>query len=206
MNKFIFIVGVIASGKTTFIEKQLYNQIENQFNFFDQGRKKLMIQMYTEDNSKVNDLYLSNAFKNAVNDSLTNHKDFMMQIHFTNEQLSQINTYFEQYKSKFEFNAHFIGVSELSILKERAIKRGQLGGDYSEEKSIEKSFAQSLKNFIAYIPKFEKVTVWDNTKEYGFKDMEEQLIFERGKLIFENPNLTSYSNKILNLITKPCKK
>ena len=200
MNKFIFIIGAVAAGKTTFMEKKLYNNDKNQCNFFDHDQAKLMIQLYAQDKSKVNDLNLANALKNAINDCIDNGKDFMMQIHFTNEQLSQINTYFHQYKNKFDFEAHYIAVGELNILKDRANKRELLGGHSSEGKSIEKSFNQSFKNFITYLPKFEKATIWDNTKEFGFTSMEEQFVFENGKLVFQNKNLTEYSSKLLNMI------
>lgn len=200
MNKFTFIVGAVAAGKTTFMEKKLYNTDKNQCNFFDHDQAKLMIQLYAQDKSKVNDLNLANALKNAINDCIDNGKDFMMQIHFTNEQLSQINTYFHQYKNKFDFEAHYIAVGELNILKDRANKRELLGGHSSEGKSIEKSFNQSFKNFITYLPKFEKATIWDNTKEFGFTSMEEQFVFENGKLVFQNKNLTEYSSKLLNMI------
>lgn len=199
MNKFTFIVGAVAAGKTTFMEKKLYNGDNNQCNFFDHDQAKLMVQLYAQDKSKVNDLSLANALKNAINDCIDNGKDFMMQIHFTNEQLSQINTYFHQYKNKFDFEAHYIAVSELDILRDRANKRELLGGHSSEGKSIEKSFNQSFKNFIDYLPKFEKATIWDNTKEFGFTNMEEQFVFENGKLVFQNKNVTEYSTKLLDI-------
>lgn len=195
-NKFIFIVGAVAAGKTTFMEKKLYNNNKDECNFFDHDQAKLMIQLYAKDKSKVNDLNLANALKNAINDSLENGKDFMMQIHFTNEQLSQINTYFHQYKNKFDFEAHYIGVSELYILKERANKRELLGGHSSEGKSIEKSFNQSFKNFISYLPQLSKATFWDNSRDFGFTSMEPQLIFEHRILTFQNKALTNYAMKM----------
>ena len=69
-NKFIFIVGAVAAGKTTFMEKKLYNSYKNQCNFFDHDQTKLMVQLYAQDKSKVNDLNLANALKNAINDSI----------------------------------------------------------------------------------------------------------------------------------------
>ena len=87
-----------------------------------------MIQLYADDKSKITDINLGKALKNAINDSIENGKDFMMQIHFTNEQLSQINTYFHHYKNKFDFEAHYIAVNDLDILKDRANKRELLGG------------------------------------------------------------------------------
>ena len=202
MNKFIFIVGAVAAGKTTFMEKKIYNVDKHQCNFFDHDQAKLMIQLYGKEKSAVNDLNLANALKNAINDCIENNKDFMMQIHFTNEQLSQINSYFHNYKNKFEFNAHYIAVGELEILRERANKRELLGGHSSEGKSIEKSFNQSFRNFITYLSKFEKATIWDNTKEFGFNSMEEQLVLKNGKLTFKNDNLTAYSTKLLNAISE----
>jgi predicted ABC-type ATPase len=200
MNTFTFIVGPVAAGKTTFMENKLYNINKNESNFFDHDKAKLMIQLYANDKSKFNDINLGNALKNAINDSIHNHKDFMMQIHFTTDQLSQINSYLHEYKDKFYFNAHFIAVSEVEILRERANKRELLGGHSSEGKSIDKSFNQSFKNFITYLPKFKKATIWDNTKEFGFNSMEQQLVFENGNLIFKNPNLTDYSQTLLNRV------
>lgn len=199
-DKFIFIVGAVAAGKTTFMEKKLYNSNKNQCNFFDHDQTKLMIQLYADDKSKVNDINLGKALKNAINNSIENAKDFMMQIHFTTEQLPQINAYLHDYKNKFEFEAHYIGVSELHILKDRANKRELLGGHSSEGKSIEKSFNQSFTNFIGYLPQFEKATIWDNTKEFGFNSMEEQFVFENENLTFKNANLTELSNKLLKTI------
>ena len=197
-TKFIFIVGAVAAGKTTFMEKKLYNGDKNQCNFFDHDQAKLMIQLYAKDKSKVNDLNLANALKNAINDSVENGKDFMMQIHFTNEQLPQINSYLHNYKNKFDFEAHYIGVNELSILKDRANKRELLGGHSSQGKSIEKSFNQSFKNFITYLPQLSKATFWDNSKEFGFANMEEQFVFENGKLTFENPSISTFSKSLLD--------
>lgn len=201
LKKFTFIVGPVAAGKTTLMDK-IYNVDPNHSNLFDHDKIKLMIQLYGEDKGMINDLNLETALRNAIKDSIENNKDFLMQIHFTNEQLSQINTYLHQYKNKFEFYAHFIGVSDVEILKERANKRELLGGHSSEGKSIDKSFKQSFKNFSAYLPKFKKTTIWDNSKEYGFNDMEEQLVFENGQLVFQNNSLTDYSMNLLNTINE----
>jgi predicted ABC-type ATPase len=198
MNTFTFIVGPVAAGKTTFMENKLYNLNKKECNFFDHDKAKLMIQLYANDKSKFNDINLGIALKNAIYDSILNHKDFMMQIHFTTEQLSQINSYLHEYKNKFDFNAHFIAVSEVEILKERANKRELLGGHSSEGKSIDKSFKQSFKNFITYLPTFKKATIWDNTKEFGFNSMEPQLVFENGTLNFKNSRLTDYAQTLLN--------
>lgn len=200
MNTFTFIVGPVAAGKTTFMENKLYNIDKNECNFFDHDKVKLMIQLYATNKSKFNDINLGSALKNAINDSINNQKDFMMQIHFTSDQLSQINSYLYDYKNKFDFNAHFVAVSDVEILRERANKRELLGGHSSEGKSIDKSFNQSFKNFITYLPKFKKATIWDNTKEFGFNSMEQQLVFENGNLIFKNPNLTDYSQTLLNSV------
>ena len=200
MNKFIFIVGSVAAGKTTFMEKKLYNGSKNLCNFFDHDQAKLMLQLYTPERKEINDLTLGYALNNAIKDSLENGKDFMMQIHFMHKQLSQINYYFHHYNNKFEFEAHFIGVNYLEILKDRANKRELLGGHSSEGKNIEKSFQQSFKNFIQYLPKFQKATIWDNSKEFGFTEMQEQLVFEKGNLIYKNPEITDYSQKLLQEI------
>ena len=103
MNTFTFIVGPVAAGKTTFMENKLYNLNKKECNFFDHDKAKLMIQLYANDKSKFNDINLGIALKNAIHDSILNHKDFMMQIHFTTEQLSQINSYLHEYKNKFDF-------------------------------------------------------------------------------------------------------
>ena len=128
----------------------IHNNNEKEWNFFDHDKSKLMIQLYADDKSKFNDINLEIALKNAIDDSLKNNKDFMMQIHFISDQLSLINKYFYEYKKYFEFNAHFIAISNVEILRERANKRELLGGHSSEGKSIEKSFNQSFKNFILY--------------------------------------------------------
>lgn len=193
MGKFTFIVGAVAAGKTTFMEKNLYNNSKDSCNFFDHDQPKLMIQLYAPDKKDVNDLNLGQALNNAIKDSLENEKDFMMQIHFTTEQLPQINSYLHHYKNKFEFQAHFIAVNDLEILRDRANKRQLLGGHSSQGKSIEKSFNQSFKNFIEYLPKFKKATFWDNSKEYGFTDMEPQMIFENRVLVYQNEKITNYA-------------
>ena len=200
MNTFSFIVGAVAAGKTTFMDNKLYNIYKDECNFFDHDKVKLMIQLYASDKSRVNDINLSVALNNAILDSIKNNKDFMMQSHFTTEQLPQINTFFHEYKNKFDFNAHFIAVNSVEILKERANKREQLGGHSSEGKSIDKSFNQSFRNFITYLLKFKQVTIWDNTKDFGFHNMEAQLIFENGILTYKNPNLTDYSNILLKSV------
>ena len=209
MITFTFIVGAVGAGKTTLMENKLYKINKNECNFFDPNKLKLMFQLYASDKSKINDLNLNVALKNAINDSIRNNKDFMMQIHFTNGQLTQVNTYLHEYKNNLDFNAHFRAVSGVEILKARANKRVLLGGHLSEGKSIDKSFNQSFKNFIPYLPKFKKVTIWDNSKDFGFKSMVQQLIFENGKLTVENPNLTDYSKQLLKEIsdynTKGCR-
>lgn len=43
-------------------------------------------------------------------------------------------------------------------------------------------------------------TIWNNTKDFGFNKMEKQLVFENGKLVFQDDNLTVYSNEMLNII------
>lgn len=199
-NKFIFIVGAVAAGKTTFMEKKLYNGSQKHCNFFDHDQKKLMVHLYAPDKKDVNDLSLGTALNNAIKDSIENNKDFMMQVHFTNEQLPQINSYLHQYKNKFEFEAHFIAVNDLEILRDRANKRELLGGHSSQGKSIEKSFKQSFQNFITYLPQFQKATIWDNSKEFGFVDIQEQLIYENGILTYKSPELTPYAANLLKQI------
>ncbi|MBY0243897.1 MAG: hypothetical protein K2Q03_00425 [Sphingobacteriaceae bacterium] len=202
MNKFIFIVGAVAAGKSTFMENKLYNLNQKESNFFDHDKLKLMIQLYADDKTKINDLNLANALKNAIQDSIQGNKDFMMQIHFTTDQLSQINTYLHHYKNNFEFNAHFIGVADVNILRERANKRELLGGHSSEGKSIQKSFEQSFKNFATYLPQLKTATIWDNTKDFGFHHMEKQLVFENGILTFQNLNLTEYAKSLVDYTSK----
>lgn len=158
MKTFTFIVGPVAAGKSTFMENKLYNLHKDECNFFDHDKAKLMVQLYAKDKSKVNDLNLGSALKNAMNDCIVNNKDFMMQIHFTTDQLPQINSYLHEYKNQFVFHAHFIGVSDVEILRSRANKRELLGGHSFQGKSIEKSFRESFRNFIGYLPKFEKAT------------------------------------------------
>lgn len=201
MKKFTFIVGPIAAGKTTLMDK-IYNIDPYPSNFFDPNKSKLMIQLYGEDLSVINDLSLAQAFSNAIKDSVENNKDFLMQIHFTTEQLNQINSYLNKYQNTFDFYVHFIGVDDLTILKERANRRELLGGHSSERRSITKSYEQSFKNFSTYLSKFKKTTIWDNTKEYGFNDMEEQLIFENGQLVFQNTKLSEYSMNLLKKINE----
>ena len=46
-NKFIFIVGAVAAGKSTFMENKLYNFNKNECNFFDHDKAKLMIMIQT---------------------------------------------------------------------------------------------------------------------------------------------------------------
>lgn len=74
------------------------------------------------------------------------------------------------------------------------------GGHSSQRESIEKSFKQSFNNFIKYLPKFEKAIIWDNTKDFGFTSIEEQLVFEIGKLKFKNTHSIEYSTKLSNTI------
>ncbi|MGY0408634.1 MAG: hypothetical protein ACWIPJ_09840, partial [Polaribacter sp.] len=139
MNTFYFIAGPVAAGKTTFMDNKLYLNL-TKCNFFDHDKTKLMIQLYGDNKKTVNELELNKALINAIEDSLKSEKDFMMQVHFTNEQLPQINTFFHKYKNKFIFKAHFISVDNLETLKIRATKREKLGGHTSGIKSINKTF------------------------------------------------------------------
>lgn len=193
MISFIFVAGSIASGKSIFIQK-LYNQSD--CNFYDLSKPKLMLQLY----ARPNDKSLSNALENAIAHSIEKQKDFIIEAHFSDEELNHIDQYFEKYRDHFDFRAHFLTVSNIEILKDRAKKMFLLGDHSWRIEQIEKSFNQSFKNFIEYLSKFEKATFWDNSKEFGFTNMEEQFVFENGKLTFENPNLTDYSKKLLNAI------
>lgn len=201
MNTFYFIVGPIAAGKTTLMDSKLYNFSDARINFFDHDKAKLMVQMYGK-GDRQNDLALAEALNNAIADSLSNDKDFMIQSHFTNEQLPQINTFFHKYKNKFSFEAHFITVNDIEILKDRAFKREKLGGHTSGLKSIDKTYKQSFANFIKYLPKFNKTTFWDNSKEFGFNNMEPQFIFVNEKLSFVNENITPYAKQALSSINE----
>ncbi len=200
MNTFYFIVGPIAAGKTTLMDSKLYNFSDARINFFDHDKAKLMVQMYVSE-AKTNDLALTKALNNAISDSLSKNKDFMMQSHFTNEQLPQINTFFHRFKNKFLFESHFITVDNIETLKERALKREKLGGHTSGLKLINKTYKQSFSNFIPYLPAFTKTTFWDNSKEFGFNDMEPQFIFEKTKLSFVNKSITDFANKSLTTIS-----
>lgn len=192
MNKFIFIAGPEAGGKTILITSKLYDH--NASNFFDHGQPKLMARLYAPERTELNDLTLAAALKNAISQCIENDKDFLLQIHFINDQLSQINTYLHQYKSQFEFHAHFITVQDIAILKERANKRELLGGHSSGEKAIEKSFSQSFRNFIQYLPKLARATFWNNSKEFGFAEMQTQVVADHGTIVYENPNITAYAS------------
>ena len=193
MNNFHFIIGPIAAGKSTFMEYRLYNSMEATVNFFDHDKEKLMMQLYAPGEMKNMD----KALKNAIEDCYNNKKDFMMQAHFTDEQLPEINKYFHSYGNKFNILAHFISVSDSGILKIRSERRDRLGGHHSELKSIDKTYEQSYRNFIKYLPKFVKATIWDNSKEYGIDTMEHQFVYERGMLSFQNSSLTDFAKKLL---------
>jgi len=197
-NTFYFIAGAIAAGKSTFMENRLYNQSTRAANLFDHDKEKLMIQFFAPDEKNiVKGITISKALKNAIDDSLVKQKDFILQVHFTNEQLPQINTYFHKYGNQFNMEAHFISVDNVEILKERAKKRENLGGHSSEAKSIDKTYKQSYRNFVEYLPKLNKATVWDNTEEYGITKMQPQFVFEKGKMTYQNPQMTDFSKRLL---------
>lgn len=200
MRKFIFIVGAIACGKSIFIENKLFNTKENLINYFDPDKAKLMVQLYAQDKGIWDDLNLAKAFNNSIEDSIQSNKDFAMQMSFTTDQLDQIDYYLCKYNTEFEFIAHFIGVSNVEILKQRAHKRKLLGGHSSDEKAIDKAFKESFNHFITYLPKFKVATIWDNTKDFGFHHMKKQLLFENGQLVFKDDNLTVYSKQMLDTI------
>lgn len=198
-NTFYLVAGSIAAGKSTFMENKLYNKELKEVNLFDHDREKWMINIYAPDfKHSIPEVAISKAFENAISDSLMNKKDFVMQVHFTNKQLSEINTYFHKYGNKFNMQAHFITVNNLDILKLRASRRKKLGGHFSTEKNIESTYKQSFKNFFKYLPKLQKATIWDNSIEYGFEDMEPQLIFENGMLVYSNPNITNHVKELLS--------
>jgi len=206
-NTFYLIAGPIAAGKSTFMENKLYNKELTNVNLFDHDREKWMIDFYAPDfKNSIGEFAISKAFENSINDSLRNHKDYVMQVHFTNKQLTEINTYFHKYGAKFNMEAHFISVNNLDILKERARRRKKLGGHFSTEKNIESTYIQSFRNFIKYLPKLQKATVWDNSKEYGFEDMEPQIVFERGVLVFSNQNMTDHAKDLLSKVIVSQKK
>lgn len=200
MRKFTFVIGAVASGKTIFLENKIYNSKENLINYFDPDKAKLMVQLYAQDKGIWDDLNLAKALNNAIEDSIQSNKDFAMQMSFTTDQLDQIDYYLCKYNTEFEFIAHFIGVSNVEILKQRAHKRKLLGGHSSDEKAIDKAFKESFKNFITYLPKFKMATIWDNTKDFGFQHMKKQLVFENGKMVFQDDNLTVYSKQMLDTI------
>ncbi|MFV0377643.1 MAG: hypothetical protein ACK5JD_10125 [Mangrovibacterium sp.] len=203
MNTFYFIAGPIAAGKTTLMDSKLYNFSDARINFFDHDKAKLMVQMYA-DGAKTNDISLSKALNNAISDSLANNKGFMIQSYFTNERLPQINDFLHKYKNKFLFEAHFISVDNIETLKERALKREKLGGHTSGLKSINKTYKQSFANFIKYLPQFNKTTFWDNSKEFGFNDMQPQFILEETKFSFVNAEITEFAKQLAtNIIDKP---
>ena len=196
-NIFYLVGGAIAAGKSTFMDSKLYNGTDKEINFFDHDKEKLMVQLYAPGEIFIKGLTIAKALTNAINDSIKNSKDFMLQVHFSTEQLPQINTYFHKYGSIFQMEAHFIGVDELSTLKLRAERRESTGGHSSESKSIEKTYEQSFKNFAQYIPKLNKATVWDNSEDYGFHKIKPQFLFVKGKLDYQNPNMTNYSKDLL---------
>lgn len=111
MRKFVFIVGAVACGKSIFIENKLFNTKENQINFFDPDKAKLMVQLYAQDKGVWDDLNIEKALSKAIEDSIKTNKDFAMQMCLTTEQLGQVNYYLFRYSTEFEFIAHFIGVS-----------------------------------------------------------------------------------------------
>jgi|GEM_PF-2296739 len=195
---FYLIGGPIAAGKSTLMESKLYNTTNDPVNLFDHDREKLMVQLYAPDEKKmVKGLTIGKALTNAIEDSIDHAKDFMLQVHFTTEQEPQINSYFHKYGNKFEMQAHFITVNNIAILKNRAEKREFLGGHSSESKSIDKTYEQSFKNFLKYIPKLEKATVWDNSEEFGFSRMQPQFVYVNGKLGYQNPDMTPFAHTLL---------
>ena len=197
---FYLIGGPIAAGKSTLMESRLYNNTDDSINLFDHDREKLMVQLYAPDEKKmVKGLTVGKALTNAIEDSINHAKDFMLQVHFTTEQEPQINHYFHKYGNRFGMQAHFITVNNIDILKRRAEKRELLGGHSSESKSIDKTYEQSFKNFLKYIPKLEKATVWDNSEEFGFSKMQPQFVFVDGKLDYKNPDMTPFAYTLLLL-------
>jgi predicted ABC-type ATPase len=198
-NTLYFIAGPIAAGKSTFMENRLYNSMLTDANFFDHDREKLMIKLYApEEKNIIKSLTVEKALVNAFKDSLQNNKDFIMQVHFTTEQLPIINGYIHKYGNKFNLESHFITVNNVDILKTRAEIREHLGGHSSEIKSIEKTYKQSYKNFVTYLSKFKKATVWDNSLEYGINKMLPQFIYENGILAFESPSITPFAKSLLD--------
>ena len=94
--------------------------------------------------------------------------------------------------------AHFIIVNNSDIFKTRAAKRESIGGHSSETTSIEKTYQQAYRNFIAYLPKLRKATVWDNSEEYGISKMQPQFVYENGVLAYQNPSITAFAKSLLD--------
>ena len=101
-NTFYFIAGPIAAGKSTFMENRLYNAMAADVNLFDHDREKLMVKLYAPEEEKIiKNITIAKALKKAIENSLRNKKDFIIQAHFTTEQLPEINRYFHNYGNKF---------------------------------------------------------------------------------------------------------
>ena len=186
---FYLFAGVNGAGKSTlYSSENLNNDIKNSIRInTDEIVKKIGDWKNNSDQIKAAKIAI-----NLRNECFQNGKSFNEETTLTGKTI--LKTIDRAKELGYELQLFYVGVNSPEIAKERIKNRVEKGGHDIKNDIVEKRYYESLKNLEEVILKFDKISLYDNSKK--FKNI---LLFSNNEIFFKDNESINWSKEAIKI-------
>ncbi|EEU32868.1 hypothetical protein HMPREF0946_00941 [Fusobacterium vincentii 3_1_36A2] len=187
---FYLFAGVNGAGKSTlYSSENLNNDIKNSIRInTDEIVKKIGDWKNNSDQIKAAKIAI-----NLRNECFQNGKSFNEETTLTGKTI--LKTIDRAKELGYELQLFYVGVNSPEIAKERIKNRVEKGGHDIKNDIVEKRYYESLKNLEEVILKFDKISLYDNSKK--FKNI---LLFSNNEIFFKDNESINWSKEAIKIV------
>ena len=187
---FYLFAGVNGAGKSTlYSSENLNNDIKNSIRInTDEIVKKIGDWKNNSDQIKAAKIAI-----NLRNECFQYGKSFNEETTLTGKTI--LKTIDRAKELGYELQLFYVGVNSPEIAKERIKNRVEKGGHDIKNDIVEKRYYESLKNLEEVILKFDKISLYDNSKKY--KNI---FSFSNNKILFKDNKSISWAKEAIEII------
>ena len=187
---FYLFAGVNGAGKSTlYSSENLNNDIKNSIRInTDEIVKKIGDWKNNSDQIKAAKIAI-----NLRNECFQNGKSFNEETTLTGKTI--LKTIDRAKELGYELQLFYVGVNSPEIAKERIKNRVEKGGHDIKNDIVEKRYYESLKNLEEVILKFDKISLYDNSKK--FKNI---LLFSNNEIFFKDNESINWSKETIKIV------
>ena len=187
---FYLFAGVNGAGKSTlYSSENLNNDIKNSIRInTDEIVKKIGDWKNNSDQIKAAKIAI-----NLRNECFQNGKSFNEETTLTGKTI--LKTIDRAKELGYELQLFYVGVNSPEIAKERIKNRVEKGGHDIKNDIVEKRYYESLKNLEEVILKFDKISLYDNSKK-----CKNILLFSNNEIFFKDNESINWSKEAIKIV------